>query len=228
MISKSRHLAAQRAYSATLGRGAHTLAVTGSQPDAGSTDLAFDIAAAGAGFGKRVLLVRAHLTGADMARQADIGIGREDVRAASQPAANMLWTIDVPAGTSLHALLNDGQGLPAASAQWLAFFDSIVFDCPPFEAHQPALYTPMTASAAEALLLVTMPGAMARGGMEEVLKWLTESGAVVSALVLNDRLNPTLAQEMIREANRLRRVAPALVRYITRKVEGWPALNMHQ
>ena len=228
MISKSRHLAAPRAYSATLGRGAHTLAVTGSQPDAGSAELAFDIAAAGAGFGKRVLLVRAHLNGPGTVRQGDIGIGLDDVRAASKPAANMLWTLDVPAGTSLHALLNDGQGLPAASAEWLGFFDSVVFDCPPFEGPQPALYTPMTASAAEAVLLVALPGAMARGGMEEVLKWLTESGAVVSALVLNDRFNPTLAQEMIREANRLRRIAPGIVRFITRKVEGWAALNMHQ
>ena len=140
----------------------------------------------------------------------------------------MLWTLDVPSGTRLHALLNDGQRLPEASAQWLADFDSVIFDCPPFETAQPAIYTPLTASAAEAVILVTMPGAVARNGLEEVLKWLTESGAVVSALVLNDKFNPTLAQEMIREANRLRRILPGLVRYLTRKVEGWTALNMHQ
>lgn len=228
MISKTRQLAAQRAYSATLGRGARTLAVTGSQTDAGSCGLALDIAAAGAGFGKRVLLVRAHLTQAGDGCPGGLGTGLEDIRAACRPEANMLWTLDVPSGTRLHALLNDGQRLPEASAQWLADFDSVIFDCPPFETAQPAIYTPLTASAAEAVILVTMPGAVARNGLEEVLKWLTESGAVVSALVLNDKFNPTLAQEMIREANRLRRILPGLVRYLTRKVEGWTALNMHQ
>lgn len=228
MLSKTRHLATQRAYSATLGRGARTLAVTGSQPDAGSSALAFDIAAAGAAFGKRVLLVRAHFTEAGDAIPAGLGTGPEDIRAASRSEAHMLWTLDVPSGTRLHALLNDGQRLAEACAQWLADFDSIVFDCPPFETEQPVIYTPLTASAAEAVILVTMPGAVARSGIEEVLKWLTESGAVVSALVLNDRFNPTLAQEMIREANRLGRILPGLVRYLTRKVEGWAALNMHQ
>lgn len=227
MISKSRELAAQRAYSATLGRGARSLAVTGSQPDAGSCGLAEDIAAAGAAFGKRVLLVRARLRHSGEPMGEDIATSTEAIWKACRTAGNMLWTIDVPAGTELHALLNDGQRLALAVADWLERFDAVVFDCPPFETVQPAIYTPLTASAAEAVVLVTLPGTVPRAGMEEVLKWLTESGAVVSALVLNDRLNPTLAQEMIREARRFQRFLPRLVAWMTRKVEGWAALNMH-
>lgn len=227
MISKSRQLAAQRAYSATLGRGARTLAVTGSAADAGSADLAGDIAAAAAAFGKRTLLVRAaHAPGAGLGMP--LGDDLDSVWQAARPLGDLLWELTVPAGTALHALLNDGQRLPAAMAGWLPRFDTVILDCPPFEADMPALYTPLTASAADAVILVTLPGAAPRAGLEEVLKWLTESGAVVSALVLNDRFNPTLAQEMIREAARFARLAPGLVRYVTRKVNGWTALNMHQ
>ena len=227
MISRSLHLAAQRAWSATLGRGARTLAVTGSEPDAGTAEAAFAIASAGAAFGKRVLLVRAFHSDPGQP-SARLETDAQSVIAAARPAGDLLWQLDVPTRTAMHALLNDGQHLPSVIATWLAHFDAIVFDCPPFEAEQPPIYTPLTASAADAVLLVTLPGTSPRAAMDEVLKWLGESGAILSALVLNDRENPTLAQEMIREARRFARLAPGLVRWIERRIGGWTALNTHR
>ncbi|HMQ57551.1 MAG TPA: hypothetical protein PKE65_03290, partial [Rhizobiaceae bacterium] len=112
MLSKSRQLAAQRAYSATIGRGARSLAVTGSSPKADASEFAFDIAAAGAAFGRRVLLVRARNRDFAALEPAPLDANIDSVWAATRQDRQNLFEIVVPAGTALHAVLNDGQRLP--------------------------------------------------------------------------------------------------------------------
>jgi len=218
--NQSVELAAQHAFSATIGRGA--VAVTGTSPDSGASQVARAMAAVGANFGRRTLLIRAvPAVGAPEPRAADV----DSVRAAATEVRPRLYEVEAPVGTDLHVVLNDSKRLTDAFAEWAWFFDGIVVDCPAYGEATPPLFTPMTAAAADAVILVGLSGAMPRAIFETVLRWLSQSGATLSALVLNDRHNPTLAHEIIRESRRLRRVLPWLPGFVARRVAAVPALN---
>lgn len=68
MIPSSRDSAAQRAFSATIGRGAASLAVVGVAPAAEAGLFAEAVAASGAAFGRRILLMRALAHGGELHR----------------------------------------------------------------------------------------------------------------------------------------------------------------
>ena len=217
-------LAAQRAYSATVGRGAMAIAVTGTSIEAGSSEFAKAVARAGSDFGKRVLLLKAgHGTGGNYHCEADL----ESVMSRAIRETEFLSVLEVPHGTSLHSMLNDSMHLSAVLSGWAEAFDAIIIDCPPYGVVSPAIYTPLTASAADAVLMVAMPGTLPTKEFDEVCQWLAESGAELSALVLNDQFNPTLGQEIIREAGRLRRFWPRFPEIIARQIGRYPLLNRY-
>ena len=215
-------LAAQRAYSATVGRGAMAIAITGTSLEAGASDFAMAVAIAGSDFGKRVLLLRASHANADN-RPCEPDL--ESVREMAVRKSDCLSVLEVPHGTRLHSILNDGMRLSAVLASWSDAFDAIIIDCPPFGVASPAIYTPLTALAADAVLMVAMPGTLPSKEFDEICQWLAESGAELSALVLNDHFNPTLGQEIIREAGRLKRIWPRFPDFVARRIARYPLLN---
>ncbi len=215
-------LAAQRAYSATVGRGAIAIAVTGASSEAGSSEFARAVATAGSDFGKRVLLLKACRTTEAL---GDYKSDLENVKSRAIQETDRLSVLEVPTGTQLHSMLNDSMHLSSVLSGWTGAFDAIIIDCPAYGVAAPAIYTPMTASAADAVLLVTMPGTLPRQEFDAISQWLAESGAELSAIVLNDRHNPTLAQEIVREAGRLKRIWPGFPDFVARKVSAFPLLN---
>lgn len=217
-------LAAQRAYSATVGRGAIAIAVTGTSDEAGSPEFARAIAIAGSNFGKRVLLIKSCRK---TDSQCDYGCDLESVKLRAIPETERLSVLEVPTGTELHSKLNDSMQLSSVLSGWTSAFDAIIIDCPAYGVAAPAIYTPMTASAADAVLLVTMPGTLPRQEFDAISQWLAESGAELSAIVLNDRHNPTLAQEIVREAGRLKTIWPGFPEFIARKLTAFPLLNRY-
>ncbi len=219
------HLAAQRAYSATIGRGAITVAVTGTSENARAGALARAIAEAGAGFGKRVLLLTAD----------DDGIGDGTVLDASPDAisnaalevSHRLHVLAIPRGSELHACVNDNKRLIGAFAALAGSFDAIILDGPAYGRENPVIYTPLTAAAFDAVLLVAEPGVQSRPEFDAICTWLSESGAVISAVILNDAKNPTLAQEFVREARRLKKIWPRFPALVERTIAAWPPLNRY-
>lgn len=221
MIPSTLQNAAQRAFSATIGRGAFSVAVTGVSANADSSALALAMAGAGAAFGRRILAVRA------MSRGGIATDGSaQDVAGTAVRLPDGVFLLDAATGCELHRILNDTRRLRETIDAWRGAFDAVVFDCPPFDAAEPVIYTPLTAAAAEAVLLVALPAATPRPAFDAMCKWLTESGAALDAVVLNDRFNPTLAQELARESRRLKHLAPFLPR-LARHMARWDQLNRH-
>ncbi len=217
-------LAAQRAYSATVGRGAVAIAVTGTSSEAGSSDFAHSFAQAGSDFGKRVLLLSASRTNATNVQcKSDV----ESVIVMAVRETARLSRLEVPQGTQLHAMLNDSMQLSSVISGWTDAFDTIIIDCPAYGVSNPAIYTPLTATAADAVLLVAMPGTLPRQEFDSICQWVAESGAELSAIILNDKYNPTLAQEMAREAARFRHFWPRFPDMVARRVANFPLLNRY-
>lgn len=219
----SMNLGAQRAYSATLGRGAFCVAVTATCPEAGGPDFARAIAEAGADFGKSILLVKASslVQGGD-----ESSLGEDVLTCARQTPAGYL-ELDVTANGVLHRTLNDSNGLSGLLDGWRVHVDGVVLDLPAFGGAGAGVYTPLAASAATAVLMVGLPGFTESHVMGEAMKWLADSGATLSGLILNDERNPTLAQEILREAGRLRTILPFAPRLAERLVSRWAPLHRH-
>ena len=217
------HLAAQRAYSVTIGRGAIAVAVTGTSENAGSDNLARTMAETGAGFGKRVLL----LTANGLEPGGDIGASAEAIAAMARPLGNRLWTLDIARGSAFHACANDNKRLVDVFAALASMYDAIILDSPPYGRENPVIYTPLTAAAFDAVILVAEPGVHPRQEFDAICSWLSESGGIISAIVLNDNRNPTLSHEIVREARRLERIWPALPRFMERTIAAWPPLCRH-
>ena len=217
------NLAAQRAYSATIGRGAIAVTVTGTSVQAEASTLARAMAETGAGFGKRVLLLTAN--GHEAA--ADIEATPEAVATAARSLGNRLSWLDIPRGSTLHACVNDNKRLVELFSGLSGSFDAVILDSPPYGVENPVIYTPLTAAAFDAVVLVAEPGVHPRQEFEAICSWLSESGGVISAVVLNDAKNPTLAHEINREARRLQRLWPAFPEIVRRMVAAWPQLNSH-
>lgn len=222
MIPSSREAAAQRAFSATIGRGAASLAVVGVAPEAEAGLFAEAVAAAGAAFGRRILLLRTLAAGGEI-----LDGEAEAIAAAAGRAAAGHFVLDVAAGCELHRIVNDTRRLRAVLEGLRTRFDAVVLDCPPFGAVEPALYTPLAAAATEAVLLVALPAVTPGHVFDAVQKWLAESGASIAAVALNDRFNPTLAQELVREAERAQRFAPFLPDFVRRRIAPWGPLNRY-
>ena len=77
------------------------------------------------------------------------------------------------------------------------------------------------------MMPATSSTAMARVMLKDTLSWATESGGTILAIVVNDRFNPTLAEEMVREAQRVSRMLPFFPRFVAGKAALFPALNRH-
>lgn len=223
MLRRSLNLGAQRAFSATLGRGAFCVAVTSTCPEAGGADFARAMAEAGADFGKRILLIKA----ASLSPGDDKSPAGQAVLSCARNADAGHLELHVCANGELHRTLNDNARLASLLEGWRPFLDGVILDLPPFGGAGVGVYAPLAASAAGAVLLIALPGVTESHVMGEALKWLADSGANLSGLVLNDCRNPTLAQEIVREAGRLKNILPFAPRLAERLVARWAPLHRH-
>lgn len=223
MIINSHTSAAQRAYSATIGRGVFSVSVTGVGPEADSASFAASVAGSGADFGKTILLVKA----SSLVEGPDVLISATHIKASAIKSNRGYYVLNVRALGELHRILNDRLRHQALLAEWRQTFDAVIIDCPSFGAGEPGVYTPLVASATEALLMIAMPAVTESHVMEEAIKWLADSGAELSGVILNDIANPTLAQEFIRESKRFQRFGNFIPRFVENKISRWGPLNRY-
>jgi len=194
---------------AVAGSGARSIAVVAANPGEGTTSLAEALtrrAALGEGRALYVNLDAERSTGTmGLAAPVDTvlpgehaGIG---VLARPSPDAANAW--------------RDPARLAAQVAAWRAEWDHVVFDTAPILAKDAPGVPPLSvAAAAEATILVVLAGRTAASDVRDAHQRLERAGARLVGTVLNDRDNPSLLAEMEREAGRLERIAPGLVRRI--------------
>lgn len=100
----------------------------------------------------------------------------------------------------------------------LAAYEAVFVDLPPLLGDADDRLNPLAAAAAcDALLLVCVSGEIEAAELSGSMTVLQRAGVSVTGLVLNDVNNPTLGQEMAREARRLERILPSLSGWLSRK-----------
>lgn len=214
---------AQRIHAATFSKQAHSLGIVATETQAHAGALARELAIVTAGFGKRVLLVNTR-------ECTEFGIQchtAEDFLKFSLATNEGYAEVNIARGSQAHRIVNDAIELTALLKQLSERVDAIIFDLPAHDEAMPEVYAPIVVSALDAVMVVTLPTLTTGHELVETLSWIKESGGVVLAIIVNDRFNPTLAEEMVREAGRLARFFPGFPKFIERQVAKFPALNRH-
>jgi Mrp family chromosome partitioning ATPase len=223
----------EKIYLRSLGAGMRSLAITSSQPGEGVSSLA-------------VALVQRHLLAGKSALLVDLGgrqIGEDYVLAATlgdepvsstepQLLANESYSyalLGIPAPISRRVNTewrNPGQ-LEAHIDAWLTQFDAVVIDGACFSPNTPvAISAERIVAACEATLLVVMAGVTTEPDVRYSCQRIQVAGGKLAGCVLNERYNPSLKQEMLRESGRLPRVFSRLKSHLIRSIEGNRLLSL--
>lgn len=102
--------------------------------------------------------------------------------------------------------------------KWLDDYDFVIFDTTPHDrVNQHNISASRVASACDAAILLVLSGSTTHTMVKETINDLKEAGANMLGCVMNDKLNPTLQDELIRETARL----PAMFNPIKSKILTW-------
>lgn len=103
-------------------------------------------------------------------------------------------------------------------------FDALVIDCAPLgEQHQSTKASQLVpadliATVADATILMVQAGKTKAPHLKSAMHLLQQHNISPSAIVMNNQLNPSLGQELIRESKRLNRLCPKLSQWLSLKI----------
>ncbi|MFY7962865.1 MAG: capsular biosynthesis protein [Elsteraceae bacterium] len=218
------YLELEHVYLGTFGRGARTVAVTGVQGGDGASLLAHALAARATSAGLRALyldlnLFRPSFPSLQIAWRPD----DQSVHQALLPRDHSapFEVAPAPVGAS-NLLFREPAVLKRLLEEKLVDYDAIVIDTSAICSVNAGNVPPeILAAACDSCVLVMLAGVTKQAPARLAVDRLTAAGAKIAGVVLNDRDNPTLADEMCREVNRLKRWLPNLTekmcRWIRRK-----------
>jgi Mrp family chromosome partitioning ATPase len=205
------YLELEHIYLGTFGRGARTVAVTGVQVGDGASLLAHALASRATNAGLRALyldlnLFRPTFPGQQLAWRPD----DHSVHQALLPRDQAAPFEVAPAPTGgANLLFREPTMLKRLLEERLAEYDAIVIDTSAICSVNAGNVPPeILAAACDSCVLVMLAGSTKQASARLAVDRLAAAGAKLAGVVLNDRDNPTLANEMCREVNRLKRFLP--------------------
>jgi len=228
------YLELESIYAATLARGVRSLAVASASPGEGVTSLVAALAHRNLHAGRSTLIVDFNLFRPGVQRY--FGIGTTPPHQGALPApcnvdhdrspARLAVLSPQPSRSSLLQLREPGT-IEQLIDDWKEEFDSILIDTSAINAVNGAnLPGERAAAACDGTLLLILSGTTTETMAAAAAKKLTDAGALLLGAVLNDRDQPSLLQELIREIDRLRPLLPRLAGWLRRKLLGMPLLRL--
>lgn len=234
-------------YVGTVGRGLKSLAVTAAERGEGVTSIAYGLARRSESGGRRTLLVDLNLDNPGLSNR--LGVERApwrvdtpevidtsrgvDATLASQapiPSNAGVRLLSAPTGTleDEQALMRFREPAPLRGAieRWLEQYDVVIFDTSPLNAINRANIPAERISAAcDGALLVVLAGRTPEASIRAAKAKLDAAGVNLLGSVLNDRFNPTLADELCRETERLDRLLPRSMARLRKAIRSSSFLN---
>ncbi|CAJ1848029.1 hypothetical protein PEKONANI_02683 [Aeromonas jandaei] len=196
------YLELESLYAATLARGIRSLAVTSAEGGEGVSSICDALAHRAEADGLRTLLVDLNLY--HPGRSSAVVWGPNDV---PEPAIRGQSLSLLPApGKDLMAFRNKDT-LRQLLVRWLEHYDVVIFDTSPLNAlnalNRGNIPADQVCGACEGALLVVLAGVTPTTVVQSAVDKLTRAEANLIGAVYNDKLNPGLASEILRELNRL-------------------------
>lgn len=219
-------------YRQTVGKRARTVCVTAANAGEGVSTLAVALARRGAAAGLRALLVDANLprpsTSAALALRPTRWTPADSSAADKVTFAQELdlGVLAAPVGVDPLAFRDSDQWRRMFEVD-LAAYQLIVVDTSPVNSFDDrAIPAEPVAAACAATVLAVLTGVTSERSVQAAVERLRTAGATLCGAVFNDRYNPSLADELGHQVDRLARVAPRLARWLRRRIDGSGILNL--
>ena len=207
-------------YSQTIGAGYRSIAVTSAVAGEGKTSLAEALVKRAHIVDKKVLLVEMNTFNpviSERLRQLQLYTHQDNqVFAIEQQGFSFL-----PAPQKLKNVLKyrESNLLRTSITQWLNEFDCIVFDTAPLTAlNQSNISSEVICEVCDGTVLIVEAGKTPANMIQESIEKLKTKKANLIGSVINDKSNPSLLTEMLRESARLNCFFPKLMQFIRTKL----------
>jgi len=206
----SQHIEIERIYSQVLGEGKRSIAISSANSGEGVSSIAQALVQRNLLAGHSTLLVDLNLhhpslnslLKLDEPEQEPDLLDKPQLVTAQQSIA--LTGITPPTQRSLVMKLRKPGVLEQCIAEWQQTFDAVIFDTSPINRTNANNIPPeRVAAACDGSLLVVLAGSTTEAMVSTAVNKLSAAGAQLLACIYNDRDNPSLKSELLRELHRL-------------------------
>jgi len=216
----------------TVGKAARTICIAAAMPGEGVTTFALALARRGAAGGLKTLFVDADVVHSDAT--TSLGLSRRYWSPADPSPRAAVARIDscgfgvLPAPTGADPLtFRDRGALRRMFDAALDDFELIVVDTTAIgDPNHYSIPAEVVAAACDATVLVVLAGVTSEHAVRLAVDRLAAADARLWGTVMNDRFNPSLAEELLRQVDRLTPVTPGLVASLRRLIRRSVFLNM--
>ncbi|MBR9787035.1 MAG: CpsD/CapB family tyrosine-protein kinase [Vibrionaceae bacterium] len=207
MIIPATHTEIEQIYLAAEMSGSRSLCITACQSGDGVTSMVTALAERYLLAGHRTLVVDLN-TYHPAFECVDItpGIENQIGLLVAHASTHQLFTgLTVPNNQSAVLEYKDPTVLKAAVKQWLCQYDRVICDTSPLlQINRRNIPAQVVASACDQTALVVMGGKTSSGQLEKAMQLINSPSITLLGSILNLKNQASLAQEMVRELNRLR------------------------
>ena len=211
-------------YMRSLGAGMRSVAITSSSQGEGVSSVAIALAQRHLLAGKSALFV--DLGGRESAPLNVLSVQADDIPVlATEPQiltdtedSFALLGIPAPANNKTNLKWRNPGMLENYIGAWLNQFDAVVIDAGSFNRESPALVpAERIVGACDSTLLVVMAGSTTEPTVRHTCERILSAGGKLAGCVLNERYNPSLKQELLRESTRL----PGILQAVQKSIVRW-------
>lgn len=212
--------------------GTRRLVVTAAGSDDGATTLAYALSRRASRAGRSVLLIDLNvyrpsldeLVGLDRVAWSPADPASVDA-AITHFGADGMAALPVPDAASVSTAFREAEVLSEFVDRLAERFDFIVVDAGPAGVRNARNVPPLAVCrAVGAVLLSVMAHQTSEADAAATVSAIRNEGARILGAVINDRDNPSLGDELEREADRLRRFAPGLSAWVKTLIRKAPVL----
>jgi Mrp family chromosome partitioning ATPase len=215
----------ERIYSQLLAGDCRSIAVTSCRSGEGVTSLTLALAQRNLLAGRSTLVVDLNLYRPSLIPLLQLETNRNSQSLFKPPRLVTtdnqhlaLTGIDAPQGRQKLVKLRKPGILEQQIDDWLKSYDTVLFDTSPLgRVNAKNLPAERVAAASQAALLVVLSSDTTKAMVSAAKQRLDSAGAQLAGCVLNDRFNPPLKQELLREVHRI----PPRFDRLRNRLTGW-------
>ncbi|MCP3870950.1 MAG: CpsD/CapB family tyrosine-protein kinase [Gammaproteobacteria bacterium] len=201
----------ERIYSRILAGSTRSLAITSANPGDGVTSIALALAQRSLLAGQSTLLVDLNLYRPSLdgllrldTSMSPSGLLSKPQLVCTEKRTIALTGVTAPSKRDIVMKLRKPGILEECISEWQQEFDRVIFDTAPLNhANESSIPAERVAAACEGSLLVVLAGRTTEAMASTAVDRLKSNGAQLLGCVFNDRDNPPLKSELLREVRRL-------------------------
>ncbi len=224
----SQHIEIERIYSQVLCEGKRSIAISSANSGEGVSSIAQALVQHNLLAGHSTLLVDLNLHHPSLSSLLKLDESEQEVNHLDKPQlvtvqqSIALIGVTSPTHRSLVMKLRKPGVLEHCIVEWQQTFDAVIFDTSPINRINANNIPPeRVAAACDGSLLVVLAGSTTEAMISTAVNKLNAAGAQLLACVYNDRDNPSLKNELLRELHRLE----PRFRNITHHLKNWVQQN---